>query len=70
MLLPQLQGYLNDAGRVHLARTELLLREVAGYEDEIFQRHKKREAVTPTLTLTLTRTCCGWAAGRGLSSST
>ena len=28
---------------MHLARTELLLREVAGYENEIFQRKNKRE---------------------------
>ena len=42
-LLPKLGGYLSDAGRVHLPRTELLLREVAAYEDEIFERRRRRE---------------------------
>ena len=42
-LLPQMGGYLSDAGRVHLARAELLLREVSAYEQEIFDRKRKRE---------------------------
>jgi len=42
-LMPKLCGYLTDAGRVHLPRTELILREVASYESEIFERHRKRE---------------------------
>ena len=42
-LLPRLGGYLPDAGRVHLPRTELLLREVASYEEEIFERRRRRE---------------------------
>ena len=43
LLLPKMGGYLSDAGRVHLPRTELLLREVASYEEEIFSRSKRRE---------------------------
>ena len=43
LLLPHFGGYLSDAGRVHLRRTELLLREVASYEDEIFSRQRRRE---------------------------
>jgi 5'-3' exoribonuclease 2 len=43
LLLPQFGGYLSDAGRVHLPRTELLLREVASYEEEIFGRQRRRE---------------------------
>jgi 5'-3' exoribonuclease 2 len=43
MLLPKFGGYLSDAGRVHLPRAEMLLREVASYEDEIFERRRKRE---------------------------
>ena len=42
-LLPKLGGYLSDSGRVHLARTELLLRELASREDEIFERQRRRE---------------------------
>uniref|UniRef100_A0A7S4B4U0 5'-3' exoribonuclease n=1 Tax=Chrysotila carterae TaxID=13221 RepID=A0A7S4B4U0_CHRCT len=42
-LAAKLGGYLTDAGRVHLPRTEALLREVAVYEDEIFERRRKRE---------------------------
>ncbi|KAL3894076.1 MAG: hypothetical protein SGPRY_013907 [Prymnesium sp.] len=37
-LMPQMGGYLSDAGRVHLARTELLLRE-----NDIFERKRRRE---------------------------
>ena len=42
-LMPQLGGYLTDAGRVHLPRTEVLLREVSSYEDETFERARGRE---------------------------
>jgi hypothetical protein len=42
-LLPKMGGYLSDAGRVHLPRTELLLREVSSYEDEIFEKRRRRE---------------------------
>ena len=37
-LLPKLGGYLTDAGRVHLPRTEVLLREVSAYEGTEFTR--------------------------------
>ncbi len=42
-LLPKLAGYLSDAGRVHLPRSEILLREVASHEDEVFDRRRRRE---------------------------
>ena len=42
-LLPKFGGYLSDAGRVHLPRAELLLREVSSFEDEIFERRRRRE---------------------------
>ena len=42
-LLPRLGGYLSDGGRVHLPRAEMVLREVAAYEEEIFERRRRRE---------------------------
>ena len=42
-LLPKLGGYLTDAGRVHLPRAELVLREVAACEEEVFERRRRRE---------------------------
>ncbi len=42
-LMPALRGYLTDSGRVHLPRTEAILKEVSAYEDEIFERKRRRE---------------------------
>ena len=42
-LLPSLGGYISDAGRVHLPRAEAVLREVAQFEEEVFERSRRRE---------------------------
>ena len=42
-LLPFLGGYISDAGRVHLLRAEAVLREVAQFEEEVFERARRRE---------------------------
>ncbi|KAL1500715.1 hypothetical protein AB1Y20_013361 [Prymnesium parvum] len=42
-LIPKLGGYLSDAGRVHLARTEVLLRAISSQENDIFERRRRRD---------------------------
>lgn len=42
-LMPRFGGFLTDGGRVNLPRTEILLREVSAFEEEIFTRAQRRE---------------------------
>lgn len=42
-LLPKMGGYLSDAGRINLARTEILMRAIASQENEVFERRRRRD---------------------------